>query len=42
MLDTELRKLEERGGPAAQPRVRELRREIRKREVRRRALRSPI
>jgi RNA polymerase primary sigma factor len=33
MLDSELRKLEERGGPAAQPRVRELRREIRKREV---------
>lgn len=33
MLDSELHKLEERGGPAAQPRVRELRREIRKREV---------
>jgi RNA polymerase primary sigma factor len=33
ILDNELRKLEERGGPAAQPRVRELRREIRKREA---------
>lgn len=33
LLDTEMRKLEERGGPAAQPRVRELRREVRKREL---------
>jgi RNA polymerase primary sigma factor len=32
-LESELRRLEERGGPAAQPRVRELRREIRKREA---------
>ncbi len=31
-LDAELRKLEERGGAQAQPRIRELRREIRKRE----------
>ncbi len=33
ILDNEQRRLEERGGPAAQPRVRELRREIRKREL---------
>ena len=33
ILDAELRKLEERGGPAAQPRVRELRREVKKRET---------
>ncbi len=33
MLETELHRLDERGGPAAQPRVRELRREIRKREA---------
>ena len=32
ILESDLRKLEERGGPAAQPRVRELRRELRKRE----------
>ncbi|MGI8745157.1 MAG: RNA polymerase sigma factor RpoD [Bryobacteraceae bacterium] len=33
LLDTELRKLEERGGVAMQQRVRELRRELRKREA---------
>jgi RNA polymerase primary sigma factor len=32
ILDNELHKLEERGGVAAQPRIRELKREIRKRE----------
>jgi RNA polymerase primary sigma factor len=31
-LDSELKRLEERGGPTVQPRIRELRREIRKRE----------
>lgn len=38
-LDAELRKLEERGGAQAQPRIRELRREIRKRET---ALGAPL
>ena len=32
ILDTEMRKLDERGGPAVQPRVRELRKEVRKHE----------
>ncbi len=32
-LDREVKKTEQRGGPNAQPRVRELRREIRKREI---------
>jgi RNA polymerase primary sigma factor len=33
VLDSEMRRLEERGGLAAQPRVREIKREVRKREV---------
>jgi RNA polymerase primary sigma factor len=33
VLETELRRLEDRGGSEAQPRIRELRREIRKREA---------